>query len=702
MNAPAPTEQQNEILLLVVCGEQPRAVRAETMLRNNGWAARHIWVCDAGETEDALTRTEPDLVLCSADLPLAEICDLARQLSPHLPVLALNADDSAAPSSEQRAHCLAEGAEDLVSLADGPDADHYAHACARALRNSRTAYSLRRAQMRIAEFVARQRTLVRETTRGLLTLSDGIIVEANPAVARMLGHDSADALQQQLLLDFAAPDSVDELRQQLALLHKGKANSVEFVAQLRGEDAQRVITADIKLSRRESGDEILVDALLIPQTETASPAADDPDDAAAPETVPDAAETHPDYGTLCVQALQSVARAIESGSNHGLIYALIDGYDDHQARIGLTHAAHIADTWEGLIADALPARADVYRPSCDELCVVLPCADAEEIESLSAELCQRVRQQRFSTNRFDCQITTSIAVYPINEGIEADPEDILKDGCSEARDLSRSGGDNVRSIGPAARAAAEEREARKKAEFIRQSLEKSKRFHLAFQRISCLGDDQRDMYDVLVRLTDPQGNEWHARDFLPIAQRFGLMPAIDRWVFDTALQMLAKRRDAAVALMLRLSEESLADSKDLLQRLGEAAPKAGAVAVQVRESVAQRHLRTVTALRKSLHELKVGFVLDYFGETPAGAPLVEQIAPDYVKFAPNFAGDFQKRDVHARLQKLIKSARSQKSRIIIPFVEDTRVMGELWQMGINYVQGYGLQEAEAVMLAGSR
>ena len=107
-------------------------------------------------------------------------------------------------------------------------------------------------------------------------------------------------------------------------------------------------------------------------------------------------------------------------------------------------------------------------------------------------------------------------------------------------------------------------------------------------------------------------------------------------------------------------------------------------------------------MREKLRALRIELVIDHFGDDPASGSLLEHLRPDYVKFSPEFAARLEEAAVHERLENLVKAAHRLGVRVIVPFVENTRVMGALWQMGINYVQGNGVQEAEAVMLSGER
>lgn len=673
------------MLVLVVSPEQGLATQTEAILRNRGWQARAAWAADIGEAEEALARTEPELVVADSDIPLAEICDLAKQLSPELQVLRIGRSEADFAASG-RAASLADGAADVVGV-DSEDAEaHFAAVCQREFNSSRRSWALREARMRLAEYESRQRALVAETTRAILTVSEGIIVEANPAAAELLGFSEVDELVAQPFLDLVAEPCQADVREHLTQLTKRRITDTEFTADFLADQASPLIC---RISARYSEDdnELQLDAVLRPAG--ATPAASQDTTAGA------AAHTFAEIREALRTALSTAA---SEEAHHGLLYCRLDGFPEHEKRMGLATAAQIADTWDALIAEALPSQALAFRMNPEEVAVVCPGESTEALEELAESLRLQVAQQNFRAGDFECHISCSIAVYPVGAG-SPEADRILSQSFQEVRRISAERGNTVCSIGDAARAAAEERKAKEFAEEIRSALSDN-RFQLAYQNIACLGEDTRQLFDVLVRMRDTRGNELQAREFLPTAERFALMQQIDEWVLARAIQTVTRR--PGTGLFVRMAEASLQNPEALIKLIEAHRPAAGSIGIQLRESVLQHHVKKAAALREKLRGLQIEFVIDHFGDDPASASALEEIQPDYVKFGPDFTARIEEQAIHDRLEQLVRAAHKQDCRVIVPFVENTRVMGSLWQMGINYVQGNGVQEAEAVMLSGER
>ena len=142
---------------------------------------------------------------------------------------------------------------------------------------------------------------------------------------------------------------------------------------------------------------------------------------------------------------------------------------------------------------------------------------------------------------------------------------------------------------------------------IRSALEDDD-FHLVYQPIASLMGADNNSYDVLVRMLDRTREEILPGEFMPAAERTGLMPAIDRWIIDRAFAMSNQRQAQGKPsqLFLRVSEASIQDEMFcgwLIQQQNQAHVKADSIVLQVSEIAAERNLaqvRTLAAVCKKL------------------------------------------------------------------------------------------------------
>jgi EAL domain-containing protein (putative c-di-GMP-specific phosphodiesterase class I) len=228
------------------------------------------------------------------------------------------------------------------------------------------------------------------------------------------------------------------------------------------------------------------------------------------------------------------------------------------------------------------------------------------------------------------------------------------------------------------------------------------RFRLVQQPIASLQGDDPGMFDVLVRMIDTQGKEVLPSEFMAAAGRNDLLKNIDRWVVGASLTFAAQK--SPQCLFVRLSRETARDSGflewlDNHLRSSRAQPQR--LCFQVTEESAAAHVPEIRALASALRERKFRFALEGFGSGRNSAGMLESVPLDFVKIdgtlVQGLAGDPQ---LQQRVRMLVEAASKARIQTIAERVEDANTMAVLWQMGVQYIQGYFVNEPEEVVLHG--
>ena len=259
-------------------------------------------------------------------------------------------------------------------------------------------------------------------------------------------------------------------------------------------------------------------------------------------------------------------------------------------------------------------------------------------------------------------------------------------------------------LGQTARDSAEARDLAERGDQLRAALEHH-RLRLAYQSIASLEGDARMHADVLVRMVDEHNRELHASEFLPTAEKLGLMAEIDRWVVGRALGVLAKREinPLPALLLIRLSAETLREADAFLEWLPTAlGPRKllhRELCFTLQESVAQGQLGKAAQLAQALDELGAGLALEHYGLGAQSVPLLDELPLRFVRFAPQLTRLFGEPNTQQRMTDLIRAAKQRGIKTIVSHVEDANLMARMWQMGVDYIQGYYIQEPDVVLLA---
>ena len=255
---------------------------------------------------------------------------------------------------------------------------------------------------------------------------------------------------------------------------------------------------------------------------------------------------------------------------------------------------------------------------------------------------------------------------------------------------------------PESKAEAEAEADRTWAHQIKSAL-MANRFRLVQQPIASLVGEERVMFDLVVRMLDDRGQEVLPSEFLTAAARTDLMKNIDRWVVGAAMSFCAARKPHKV--FVRLSRDSLRDETLaiwLQQQLKSSRIEPGRVVIQVSEELATQHLKEAKNLQKLLNRLGFEFAVENFGSGRDSTQLLTHVPVNYVKIDGSLMqGLANDRPLQERVKALVEQAHERSITTIAERVEDANTMAVLWQLGIEFIQGYFVNSPEEVVLSGN-
>lgn len=210
--------------------------------------------------------------------------------------------------------------------------------------------------------------------------------------------------------------------------------------------------------------------------------------------------------------------------------------------------------------------------------------------------------------------------------------------------------------------------------------------------------------EVLLRLIDEQGNIVSPMAFIPAAERYNLMQAIDRWVIRTFFASLAQyerekctrlqKRNCDCLYAINLSGASINDDQfmDFLREqltLHHIPPQT--ICFEITETIAVANLGKAALLIRSLRELGCRFALDDFGSGMSSFSYLKNLPVDYLKID----GSFVKHIVEEPIDLAMVEAINQIGHVmgiqtIAEFVENEDILEKIKLLGVDYAQGYGI------------
>lgn len=670
-------------VLLVVTTAEEVAKRIESHLRNAGHPLRVAWITDLEDLQDVLQRNPPDLVLSDENArkaPPEKVIELVNRLRPDLPVVVISNEHSV----EDAVAALAAGAQDFVSYDDLRHLRHLELVVVREFVKHHHMRNLRLTQQRLADFESRHQQLTEGTADAVAHVQEGILANANLAFTHLLGYDDPAELAGQPLIDLVAPDQQSKIKERLRAVQKGKHNGEPLELVLVGRKGQVHVKAQLILGTQDG--ESVIELLIRAEGGKGRPAS---------------AQTAFHGRGVFSDALAEAPPA-DGKSMRTAMLLHIDTFDALEQRIGHADAQEVTSLLAETVHTRLGPQDQSFVFSTDELALLVQRPNYNEAEQFAEFLRKEISGHIFAAQQHEAHISLTITVFPLG-GQEA-PGQVIRQLADEARKISARGGNQIVALGATAKANQVEREEARRAAQVKKAIEDN-RLKLAYQSIASLEGESRSHFDVLVRMLDESGKELHAAEFLPAAQKFNLMRTIDRWVVARALSVIAKRaasKEASV-LFVKLSEDTLKDNDGFIAwlktQVQEQPLKSDEIVFEIQEVVIQNHVRKAKALTQALREMGAGLAVEHFGIGANSAQLMDHIPANFIKFHPSFTQKFSEKDTQKRLGDLVEAAKQHNLKTIVSHVEDAHVMARLWQMGVNFIQGYHVQEPEVVLLA---
>ena len=216
--------------------------------------------------------------------------------------------------------------------------------------------------------------------------------------------------------------------------------------------------------------------------------------------------------------------------------------------------------------------------------------------------------------------------------------------------------------------------------------------------------------EVLLRMKDEQGRTIPPMTFIPAAERYQLMPAIDRWVIKRTMHCIARfTRSGAVGneadlcrrtrFAVNLSGVSLSDEHflDFIVAQFEAtgAPPAQ-LCFEITETAAIRNLARVARFMQRLKSMGCHFALDDFGSGLSSFAYLKNLPVDYLKIDGMFVKGAATDPIDfAMVESINHIGHVMGVRTIAEFVEDADILERMREIGVDFVQGYHLHQPEA-------
>jgi len=229
------------------------------------------------------------------------------------------------------------------------------------------------------------------------------------------------------------------------------------------------------------------------------------------------------------------------------------------------------------------------------------------------------------------------------------------------------------------------------------------RMVLYAQRITPLQDTARGVgYEILVRLRDEDGSIVAPGEFISAAQRYQLLPSIDRWVMERAFRQLAPFAsvlvERGISISINVSGQSIGDT-GFMHRFTDQLVASGldpaTITVEMTEQSSIGNLPNAIDLVRRLRQTGCRFALDDFGTGSNSLAYLKGFPVTRVKIDGSFVHDIL---TNARseqtVQGIVQMAKGMSLETVAEFVENMDIARKVRSLGVEYAQGYAYGRPE--------
>jgi PAS domain S-box-containing protein/diguanylate cyclase (GGDEF)-like protein len=682
--------------MIVMTKSQDNVEAINSALRKVGHPVHCTWLTDARDLGDALTQINPEMLVIFIEelgVDLGLIVNVKAQTAPDMPVLVVRAKvDEAAIAEAMRL-----GAQDVVTLSN---LSRLQSVATRELRAHRLERALSTTLSSAREYREQLRNFLEGSADAITHVQEGIIVDANRAWLELFGYSGEDALTGTPLMDMFEQETHAALKGALVACLQGRWTDHALKVQALLSDGS-TLALELILTSADYENEPAV-RIAVPARRKTDP---DLEAQLAGAVKNDATTRFPQQRYLIAAVRDRCALAMKGGVRQ-FAHIKPDRFLDVQHAIGVLASEDFMAQIAELLRAQLTASDICGRFGGNGFLILLERGTARDVETWAENVVKRVNEHVFAVGdkTLSATVTVGLGLLPTgNPDVSAAVTAAVTDAVSATRRGRELGGNQMYAVDKSDTDTRVQAYDKIWVKHIKSALMEN-RFRLVQQPIASLLGEDKGMFDVLVRMLDEQGTEVLPAEFIAAAERNDLMKNIDRWVIGASMAFCANRKSSCI--FVRVSKDTILD-KSLIgwleTQLKSLKIEPKRLCMQVTEDMATQYVKPTKELAASLRKLGFRFALEHFGTGRDPLKLLNDIDMNFIKIDGSLMQGLSTNQLQQqRVKGLVEAAKRKGIETVAERVEDANTMAVLWQLGIEFIQGYFVNAPEDVTMSGDR
>ncbi len=685
--------RKSTIKLLLINESANEGERIISLFRNAGRVARAERPKSMEELSVMLQEESWDLVIANQRHSEINPQQLLEQLSKSkltLPALIV-ADENEALT------LLEAGAANVVN----PEQDErLIQAAFRELQHIETYRELELVKEKLDDAEERCALLLNESQDAIAYVADGMIINANNLFCARFGYEEPDDLDCATVIDLIDESNHELFKNTL----KAQTNNKEGSSQLEFSGIKQngeQFKASMQLSSAVLDEETCIQITIRDNSSSSSNQNDNKQD-------------HDPATGLYSQSyflsqLAACSQLTTSGSKiSSLLFIGIDKFSTIRHRYGINQAEQIVLDLAKFIQDNTNDDHKLAHYCDDSFTLLLDDTGIEKAKEFADSLREKIEQHIIDVESQSLQCTVSIGLVLLDSQLQAEPKQLIEyafNTCESIRQQNDNTGTGnasavyipikeKRTLGSASNDADLDA-------FLEEALEDG-RFFLKFQPIVSLRGSSGEHYEVVTLTQDEDGEEQSTDELINSLNFTEANTRLDRWIILEATKQLASHIEDGTdtRLFINLTTNALKDDS-LIPWLGVALKAGGipasALTFQFTENDIIDYLKAAISFSETIHNLGCKLSIAEFGIIDDPIKNLKQVNANFTKMAEQYTDQLQSGGDSQALKTMIGSINENDAKAIICRVENAAALAQLWQLGVDYIQGEYLAGASTGM-----
>ena len=688
MSKESDLNERQSIAIAVLTENQDDVELVNGTLRDAGLAAHCRWIGTPSEFENALRDEHFELVILNEERYPSRIRQVVKQKDKFIPEVPLVALKSTV-DEHIILEAMNEGACDLVSI------DNKARLRAVVDRELR-AYHIERALnstlISATEYRRQLNDYMESSADAIANVQEGIIVEANNSWVEMFQiKDKSDVTGLPLLDNFLVESHAAIKGAIVATANKKwHAGDKLVVKSTKGEGDAATLDLDLRLAEFDGDPHVQIriaprKAVVEEPTKVVHEAL---------KRDPTTLFFHRAEFLECMT--KRLKRKPDSGL-HAVAFIKPDDFSGVREDVGILETEEVLAQFAEEVRSRMRARDVAGRFEGTVIMTLLERGNARDAEVWGQQLVDHINQHTFRIGDQDVSLTCTVGVVSVS-GVYSNLEELIAAAAQAHAHGKNQGGNTVYFHDTSDESTRLRNHDAIWVKHIQSALDDN-RFRLAQLPIAGLRSDAEKMYDMLVRMIDPQGAVVLPSDFLPVADRNNMMIKIDGWIISAAIEFCAEHE--AEKVFVKLSHHSMQASV-LIDWMQSECEKHNLdpshLCVQIPEEEAAKFIKETKKTVAALRKVGIQFALEHYGIDKNRFQILDILKPNYIKIDGELMHSLTTdTDLQESVRQLTAAAQQRNIQTIAERVENANEMAVLFQLGLNFMQGHYVSEPEVVL-----